>query len=65
MRSHLSNVIGILGLLTDGSSVTDSAERDELTASAYDMTLTMLEEVKALEKASRDRLAVQSVDEAA
>ncbi|MFK8182174.1 MAG: ABC transporter ATP-binding protein [Phormidesmis sp.] len=56
MRSHLSNVIGILGLLTDGSVAGDSEEREELAASAYDMTLTMLKEVEALEKSSRDKL---------
>ncbi|MEL6471872.1 MAG: ATP-binding cassette domain-containing protein [Cyanobacteria bacterium J06623_4] len=55
IRSQLSGVIGILGLLTDGNTVKDPNERDELTVSAYESTLTLLKAVEGLEKASRGR----------
>ncbi|MEL6854650.1 MAG: ATP-binding cassette domain-containing protein, partial [Cyanobacteria bacterium J06607_13] len=55
IRSQLSGVIGILGLLTDGNTVKDPNERDELTVSAYESTLTLLKAVEGLEKSSRGR----------
>lgn len=56
MRSRLSGILGILGLLTDGATVNDLGERDELTASAYDTTLTLLKVVEDLEKSGREVL---------
>ncbi|MEO0705466.1 MAG: ABC transporter ATP-binding protein [Cyanobacteria bacterium J06649_5] len=53
IRSRLSGVLGILGLLTDGSTVQDLQERDEMTASAYETTLTLLKAVEDLEKSGR------------
>ncbi|MEL6455856.1 MAG: ABC transporter ATP-binding protein, partial [Cyanobacteria bacterium J06623_5] len=55
IRSQLSGVIGILGLLTDGNTVQDLNERDELTVSAYESTLTLLKAVEDLEKSNRGR----------
>lgn len=56
MRSRLSSILGILGLLTDGDIVHDANERDELTASAYDTTLNLLKVVEDLEKSGREAL---------
>jgi ATP-binding cassette, subfamily B, bacterial MsbA len=56
MRSRLSGIIGILGLLTDDGVVHDNGERDEMTASAYDTTLNLLKVVEDLEKSGREAL---------
>lgn len=56
MRSRLSGILGILGLLTDNGTVHDLSERDEMTASAYDTTLTLLKAVEDLEKTGREVL---------
>jgi ATP-binding cassette, subfamily B, bacterial MsbA len=56
MRSSLSGILGILGLLTDGGVVQDIGERDEMTASAYDTTLNLLKVVEDLEKSGREAL---------
>ncbi len=56
MRSRLSGILGILGLLTDGGVVQDNGERDEMTASAYDTTLNLLKVVEDLEKSGREVL---------
>ncbi len=56
MRSRLSGILGILGLLTDGGVVQDIGERDEMTASAYDTTLNLLKVVEDLEKSGREVL---------
>lgn len=53
IRSGLSGVLGILGLLTDGVTIQDLSERDELTASAYETTLTLLKAVEDLETSER------------
>lgn len=56
IRSRLSGVLGILGLLTDGASVQDLSERDEMISSAYETTLTLLKAVEDFEKSSRSTL---------
>ncbi len=56
MRSRLSSVLGILGMLSDGEIVHDANERDELTTSAYDTTLELLKVVEALERSGREAL---------
>ncbi|MGB3296262.1 MAG: ABC transporter ATP-binding protein [Phormidesmis sp.] len=56
MRSQLSGVLGILSLLSDGETIQDRGERDELTASAYDTTLTLLKSVEDFEKSGREVL---------
>lgn len=56
MRSHLSGVLGILSLLSDGETIQDRSERDEMTASAYDTTLTLLKSVEDFEKSGREVL---------
>ncbi|PZO57149.1 MAG: hypothetical protein DCF15_07535, partial [Phormidesmis priestleyi] len=54
MRSHLSSILGILNLLADGTALSDDPhERTEMTASAYDTTLTLLKVVEDLEKSGR------------
>jgi ATP-binding cassette, subfamily B, bacterial MsbA len=53
MRSHLSGVLGILGLLSDDTIIADQGERHEMTASAYETTLTLLKAVEDLEKSGR------------
>ena len=53
IRSRLSGVIGILGLLTDGNTIKDHGERDEMTASAYEGTLTLLKAVEDFEKSGK------------
>lgn len=54
IRSRLNSVIGILSLLRDDEVglVQDDTERNELTASAYETTLTLLQSVEKLEKTS-------------
>ncbi|MEL6554155.1 MAG: ABC transporter ATP-binding protein [Cyanobacteria bacterium J06621_11] len=49
LRSRLNGIIGSLNLLSDHTTVQDSEERDELTTSAYETTLTLLKVVEALE----------------
>ncbi len=56
MRSHLSGVLGILSLLSDGETIQDRGERDEMTAAAYDTTLTLLKSVEDFEKSGREVL---------
>ena len=56
MRSRLSSILGILGLLTDGITIQDRSERDEMTASAYETTLRLLKVVEDLEKSGREVL---------
>lgn len=56
MRSQLSGVLGILSLLSDGETIQERGERDEMTASAYDTTLTLLKSVENLEKSGREVL---------
>ena len=56
MRSQLSGVLGILSLLSDGETIQDRGERDEMTASAYDTTLTLLKSIEDFEKSGREVL---------
>ncbi|WP_121970264.1 ABC transporter ATP-binding protein [Leptolyngbya sp. BC1307] len=56
MRSRLSSILGILGLLTDGITIQDRRERDEMTASAYETTLRLLKVIEDLEKSGREVL---------
>ncbi len=56
MRSRLSSILGILGLLTDGTTIQDRRERDEMTASAYETTLRLLKVIEDLEKSGREVL---------
>ncbi len=53
LRSRLSGILGSLNLLSDATTIQDESERDELTASAYETTLTMLKVVEDLEKSGR------------
>ncbi len=53
LRSRLNGVLGSLTLLNDGTMMRDDKERDELTASAYETTLTLLKVVESLEKSGR------------
>ena len=62
LRSQLSGIIGILNLLSDGTTIQDTAERDELTASAQETTLRLLKVIEDLEKNSRS--SVGSSDKA-
>ena len=57
MRSELNGVLGMLSLLTDDSIIHNQDERDELTASAYESTLTLLKSIKELEKSGRQSLS--------
>lgn len=56
MRSRLSGILGTLGILTDDTIEQNSHERDEMTAAAYDTTLSLLEVVEDLEKSERESL---------
>ncbi len=56
LRSQLSGVIGVLGLLSDGTTIQDESERDELTTSAYEMTVKMLKVVEDMEKSDTSRM---------
>ncbi|MEM9150768.1 MAG: ATP-binding cassette domain-containing protein [Cyanobacteria bacterium P01_F01_bin.3] len=62
LRSQLSGIVGILNLLSDGTTIQDTAERDELTASAQETTLRLLKVIEDLEKNSRS--SVGSSDKA-
>ena len=53
MRSQLSGILGILNLLSDGITIQDMAERDELTASAHETTLRLLKVVEDRERSGR------------
>lgn len=54
LRAQLSGILGILNLLSDGTTIPDSAERDELTAAAHETTLRLLSVVENLEKGDRN-----------
>jgi len=54
LRSELSGVLGLLTLLSDGTTIQDRAERDELTTSAHETTLRLLKVVEELEKSGHD-----------
>lgn len=56
MRSELSGVLGMLSLLSDDDTVHNEDEREELAASAYESTLTLLKIVEDLEKSGREVL---------
>ncbi|MEM6452954.1 MAG: ATP-binding cassette domain-containing protein, partial [Cyanobacteria bacterium P01_D01_bin.105] len=53
LRSQLSGILGILNLLSDGTTIQDELERDELTAAAHETTLRLLRVVEDLEKNGR------------
>lgn len=57
MRSELSGVLGMLSLLSDDDTVHNEDEREELAASAYESTLTLLKIVEDLEKSGREVLS--------
>ena len=54
LRSRLSKILGILGLLTDEGIIQDEVERSELTASAHESTRHLLKVVEALEKLGQE-----------
>ena len=54
LRSRLNNVLGILNMLSDSTTLSDQKEREELTTAAYDTTLTLLKVVEEMEKSSRE-----------
>lgn len=49
LRSRLNGILGNLNLLNDHSAIQDVEERNELTTSAYETTLTLLKVVEVLE----------------
>ena len=57
MRSKLSGIIGTLGLLSEDGVLQDSREREEMTNSAYENTLTLLKVVEELERSGREVLS--------